>query len=319
MPRSNEIKGLVEESAVLIDKLREYEKRIKEISVTKPDKILEKLQKQIESKDLIIRELADAKNTLAAELILKDKGIKNLKGELQSSLTTLDKAKKGVETLTQEIGRKDLVIKELSDRAESRNKTLKESKKDLDNKSAALIRFKKDLEEMDSKLFAVSNLADKRGVQLEKAAEYVNRLNSTFKEKNKESIMLREELKILDAANKKLIVKNNSLRLDTAKVNNILEERNILIASLQEGLSEKEGYYSELIEKEKKNYKNKLNSLLLNETKKELELRVMAKAVENRLKKQKQQFTSRTEKERELIEDLRVKLKGLEMSEIEDF
>jgi len=318
--RTSDFKKIIDESAFLINKLKAYEERIKELDKSvlflKEKSTIGKIKKQLNNKDSIIKELAEAKQQMNQENKEKNKLINNLRTQLKALDLEIDKKDSGMFILNKELERQNQIINEKDIRIKQLAINLQSFKQEFSKNKNLILQLKQELDDKTTSLAKFNESLTKDTEQIKKLNSNIAILKNKLKEKDKSMLLFKEKSRIFDTVNKEIIIKDNQMRDEILALNQKILEKNKLIQELSNELSEKDDYYPVLIEQGKERNKKKLEQTLKQNTRTELELKTRIKELELQLKKQKEQLLSKGQKEKELIEDIRSKL--LEMGEFKE-
>jgi len=318
--RTSDFKKIIDESSFLINKLKAYEERIKELDKSvlflKEKSTIGKIKKQLDNKDSIIKELAEAKQQLNQENKEKNKLINNLKTQLKTLDFERDKKDSAAFILNKELEKQNQTINEKDIRIKQLEINLQSLKKEFGKNKNLILQLKQELDDKTTSLAGFNENLAKDAEQIKKLNSDTAILKNKLKEKDKSLLSFREKSNIFDTLNKEIIIKDSQMRDEILALNQKISEKNKLIQELNNELGEKDTYYPVLIEQGKEQNKKKLEQILKQNIKTELELKTRIKELEFQLKKQKEQLLSKSKKERALIEDLRLKL--LEIGEFEE-
>ncbi len=316
MPKKpSEFKKIIDESSSLITKLKEYEERIKELNRSvlflKEKSTIAKIKQQLDNKDAIIKELAEAKLQLSHELRDKNKIINHLRGQLKNLDSELDKKDSQIFLLNKQLEKQVQVLNTNGIQIKKLNNLIQALKRDLTINTNLLNKLKQELSNKNTSLTSLNQELAKKAQQLAEFNAETSALKNATKEKNKEIIALKERFNILDSTNKELAIKNSQLRDEILLLNQKIAEQNNAVQEIIKELEEKDTYYPVLIELGKEGYKKKLNQTLKQSTRTELELKARMKEMEFQLRRQKEQLLAKSQKERAIIEDLKTRISEL--------
>ena len=314
--KKSEFKNIIDESTSLINNLKSYEEKIKKLDNSvhflKEKTTLSKIKQQLDNKDSIIKELAEAKITLKKELKDKNDLINDLRKRLQSTGLELDKKSSEEFLLSSEaeknnqlVEEKNIALKQTKENIQLLNKEIKGNqdlinklKKEFDNKNKEVFRSNENLKIFEEKV---------KKLNLSQAA-----LHENLSIKEKEISSFKEKYIILNAANKEMMIKHNDISNELLAVNQKISEQTNVIHEMQSKMNEKDQHYLMSLDAERQKYNKQLEEIAKQNIRSELELKTQIKGLELQNTKQKTKVSSQDKKEKEFIEELKLKLHQLE-------